>query len=174
MHGGVRASTRDGGGGGVLAVTRPPLRRWPSNRLQGSRRRLKGTSTAAMEEQGKDCGVGRLRQRRSSTSRGRTAAQELEQGRGAMALQQQGTAVVNSTSDKRLKRTAPQKVQAIALPRFPIKGHIAKSCSGLHIHQASSAAAPGANPRHRLPPPYLPRLVHQETEAYHGVVRFPS
>ena len=55
-------------------------------------------------------------------------------------------------------------------PRFPVKGHAAKSGGGFHVRHTSSTAAPGACPRRRLAPPHLARLVHQETEAYHGLL----
>ncbi|TKY48832.1 Notchless protein-like [Spatholobus suberectus] len=57
-------------------------------------------------------------------------------------------------------------------PRFPIEGDIAKPGGRLHVGDAGSAAAAGANPRRRLAPPHLPPLVHQKTEAHHlaGVV----
>ncbi|KAJ1396598.1 lysogenization regulator HflD [Sesbania bispinosa] len=52
---------------------------------------------------GGDGRTGEGLRRRRSTSRGRTAAHELEQGRGAMALQQQGTTVVIRDSNSEVE-----------------------------------------------------------------------
>ncbi|QHO56407.1 uncharacterized protein DS421_3g73450 [Arachis hypogaea] len=55
-------------------------------------------------------------------------------------------------------------------PRLAVKGNTAKPGGGFHVGHASSTAAPAAYSRRRFAPPYFPRLVHQETEAYHDAL----
>ena len=52
-------------------------------------------------------------------------------------------------------------------PGLPVEGDIGEPGGGLHVGDAGSAAAAGADPRRRLAPLHLPLLVHQKAEEHH-------
>lgn len=53
------------------------------------------------------------------------------------------------------------------LPVFPVERHVAEARSGLHVGDASAAAAAGARAGRRLAPADLLRLIDEEAEADH-------
>jgi hypothetical protein len=55
-------------------------------------------------------------------------------------------------------------------PRFPVKWHIAKSCTSFHISYTCSTTTPWTNSGCRLASSHLPGLINKKTKANHGVL----